>query len=158
MTRKLFSTIVVIAALASNGTGAVADDGPVPDISVLGVGFNVADLAASEQFYIDVFGLHRVFRFPPEGDLLEVGLAHPGQTGATVILAHFNDDPLPEDKSAYGRLILSTQDARVVAKRASERGSTLRDVGTPGPTNPVIIFLDDPDGYQIELYQAPAGQ
>jgi catechol 2,3-dioxygenase-like lactoylglutathione lyase family enzyme len=158
MTRKLISTIVALVVVVFSGTGAVADDGAAPDISVLGVGFNVVDLAASEKFYIDVFGLHRTFRFPPEGDLLEVGLARPGQTGATVILAHFNDDPLPEDKSAYGRLIFSTQDADAVAKRASDRGSTLRNVGTPGPANPVIIFLDDPDGYQIELYQAPAGQ
>ena len=102
--------------------------------------------------------MERTFRYPPEGKLLEVGLARPGQSGFSVILAHFNDEPIADATSTYGRLVISTKDAQALAARASERGSTLRNVGTPGPTNPVIIFLDDPDGYQIELYQAPAGQ
>ncbi len=155
MTRKLLSLVVAFAALAFSIASSAADES---DISIMGVGYNVADLARSEKFYIEVFGLQRVFRFPPEGDLLEVGLARPGQDGMSVILARFNDDPLPDDKSGYGRLVLSVQDAQAVAKRATDRGSTLRNVGTPGPANPVIIFLDDPDGYQIELYQPPAGQ
>ena len=155
MTRKLLSLVVAFSAMAFSIASSAADES---DIGVMGVGYNVADLARSEQFYIEVFGLQRVFRFPPEGDLLEVGLARPGQDGMSVILAHFNDDPLPDDKSGYGRLVLSVQDAQAIAKRATDRGSTLRNVGTPGPANPVIIFLDDPDGYQIELYQPPAGQ
>ena len=75
----------------------------------------------------------------------------------SIILAHFNDDPLPEGLSAYGRLIITTNDAAALAKRASERNSTLRNLSEPGSAGPVIIFLDDPDGYQIELYQPPAG-
>ncbi len=158
MTRRLLSLVVAFSAMAFGVASSAADGAEPSDISVMGVGYNVADLARSEKFYIEVFGLQRVFRFPPEGDLLEVGLARPGQTGMSVILARFNDDPLPDDKSGYGRLVLSVQDAQAVAKRATDRGSTLRNVGTPGPANPVIIFLDDPDGYQIELYQPAAGQ
>ena len=118
MTRRLLSLVVVISAMAFSVASSAADGAEPSDISVMGVGYNVADLARSEKFYIEVFGLQRVFRFPPEGDLLEVGLARPGQDGMSVILAHFNDDPLPDDKSGYGRLVLSVQDAQAIAKRA----------------------------------------
>lgn len=152
---KLLSLAFLLAFSAS---GAPAQADGIASISVTGVGINISDLERSEKFYAEVFGLERVFRYPPEGEILEVGLARPGQPGMSIILAHFNDDPLPEGKSAYGRLVITTSDAMAVAKRATDRGSTTRSVGTPGPSNPVIIFLDDPDGYEIELYQPPAGQ
>ena len=124
------------------------------DVQLMGVGFNVANLEASEQFYRALFGLTRTFRFPPEGDLLEIGLGRPGG-GAQLILAHLNDDPLPDEKAKYGRLVFNVKDARAIAAQAQARGSTLRDISPPGPGNPVIIFLLDPDGYDVELYQAP---
>ena len=134
---------------------AQAPDGKPPmSIGFLGVGINVSDLARSEKFYTEVFGLQRTFRFPPEGELMEVGLAFPGQPGVTLLLARLNDDPLPEGKSAYGRIVFNTDDARALADRMIAAGSKLlSDVGPPG--GPVILFLSDPDGYQVELFQAP---
>ncbi len=123
-----------------------------------GAGINVSDLARSEKFYTEVFGLQRVFRYPPEGELLEVGLARPGQPGMSIILAHFNDEPLPDGLAALGGLNIPTTEAGALPTRASDRNSTLRNLSQPGSAGPVIIFLDDPDGYQIELYQPPAGQ
>ena len=154
-----FSVAVALAAvlLGVCSAPAVAQtpaDKPQMSIGFLGVGINVSDLARSEQFYTEVFGLQRTFRFPPEGELMEVGLAFPGQTGVTLLLAHLNDDPLPAGKSSYGRIVFNTDDARALADRMIAAGSELlSDVGPPG--GPVILFLSDPDGYQIELFQAP---
>ena len=48
------------------------------------------------------------------------------------------------------------KDADAIAKRAEERGSVLRELGLPrGPGKPILIFFNDPDGYEVELYQAP---
>jgi len=158
MIRKLLSLTVAMAASLYGIYSVAEEDVPAAsDIGVLGVGINVSDLARSEKFYTEVFGLVRTFRFPPEGNLQEVGLARPGE-GMNIILAHFNDDPVPAGSTSYGRIVFSTADAKAVAALASERGSTIRNVGTPGPTNPVIIFFDDPDGYQIEVYNAPPSQ
>ena len=57
-----------------------------------------------------------------------------------VLLAHFNDDPLPKGKSAYGRIIINSGDARGLAERAVAAGAKmLRDVGPPG--GPVILLV-----------------
>lgn len=149
----------VTAVIFSAPAGAQAPAGkPQMSIGAIGVGINVSDLARSEKFYTEVFGLQRTFRFPPEGDLMEVGLAFPGQPGGmTLLLAHFSDDPLPDGKSSYGRIVFNTDDARALAERMIAAGSKLlSDVGPPG--GPVILFLSDPDGYQVELFQAPPSQ
>ena len=41
-------------------------------------------------------------------------------------------------------------------KRAEAAGSTTRFVTIPGDNPPTIVFFNDPDGYEIELYQAPS--
>ena len=144
---------ILVAGSAAAYAQAPADK-PSPSAGFIGVGINVSDLARSEKFYTEVFGLQRTFRFPPEGELMEVGLAFPGQTGMTLLLARLNDDPLPDGKSAYGRIVFNTDDARALADRMIAAGSKLlSDVGPPG--GPVILFLSDPDGYQVELFQAP---
>ena len=78
----------------------------------------------------------------------------PGQPG-TLLLARLNDDPLPDGKSRYGRLVFNTDDAKGMAKRATDAGSTILQEIDQSPNGPIIIFLDDPDGYQVELYQGP---
>jgi len=69
--------------------------------------------------------------------------------------AKLNNDPLPAGKGRYGRLILNTSDAKAVAKRAAKAGAEIREITIPGDNPPVIIFFHDPNGYEIELYQAP---
>ena len=146
-----------ISAQAAKAQSA-ADAAAAPEISFGSVALNVADLARSEKFYSEVFGLERTFQFPQEGDPIEIGLGRPGQAGGMgFLLAHFNDDPLPEGRTAYGRIVVNVTDANAIAKRATDRGSTIsRNQETPWGAK--LIFFDDPDGYQIELYEAAAGQ
>ena len=37
-------------------------------------------------------------------------------------LTRFGDDPLPEAKSRYGRIVFNVKDADAIAKRVEERG------------------------------------
>ena len=155
------TTLLLITLVASTlGTWATAAQAQTPaaaDITMSAVALNVSDLARSEKFYIDLLGLERTFRYPADGKLLEVGLSRPGQKGQmSVILAHFNDDPLPEGKERYGRIVVIASDAKAVAKRATDAGFAARTLSAP-PGGSVVIFVTDPDGYQIELYQ-PAAQ
>ena len=118
------------------------------------VAINVADLERSEKYYADVLGFTRAWQYPPD-DPIEIGLVAPGG-GAGLALAHLNGDPLPEGKGRYGRIIVNTANAKALAKRAEAAGSTLRHVTIPGENPPTIIFFRDPDGYEIELFQAPS--
>ena len=107
------TTLVLIALVGSlvgiSRDAARAQTPAAADITLSAVALNVSDLAQSEKFYIDLLGLERTFRYPADGKLLEVGLSRPGQKGQmSVILAHFNDDPLPEGKERYGRIVVVT--------------------------------------------------
>ena len=88
------------------------------------VAINVADLERSETYYAEVLGFTRAWQYPPDSDdPIEIGLVAPGG-GAGLALAHLNDDPLPEGKGRYGRIIVNTANAKALAKRAEAAGST----------------------------------
>ena len=158
-TPSLLVTAVAIAFLSLGASSAAAqgpDGKPQMSVSLSSVGINVADIATAEKFYAEVFGLERTFQYPPEGDPIEIGLGHPGG-GMGLLLARLTDDPLPDKKSAYGRIVINSDNARGLAERAIAAGAKmLRDLSPPN--GPVILFLSDLDGYEFELYQAPAGE
>ena len=154
LTAVLVGLTLSISAVAA--AEAQSGDAPTePEITMGSVALNVEDIARSEKFYNEVFGLERTFEFESQGSLIEIGLGRPGRGGGMgLLLAHLNDDPLPEGKSAYGRIVVNVSDAKAVAKRATDRGSTIsRDMVIGNGAH--LIFFDDPDGYEIELYQAP---
>ncbi len=157
----LLTAVLVGVALSLSVVPAEAQSGDAPtapEITMGAVALNVEDIARSEKFYNEVFGLERTFEFASEGNLIEIGLGRPGQAGGMgFLLAHFNDDPLPEGRTAYGRIVVNVSDAKAVAKRATDRGATISQDMVIG-SGAHLIFFDDPDGYEIELYQAPAGQ
>jgi predicted enzyme related to lactoylglutathione lyase len=157
--RRIPSLLAAALVGITVGVSAVAAEAQTSTISLGSVALNVADIARAEKFYSEVFGLVRTFQYPPQGDPIEIGLGRPDQPGGMgLLLAHFNDDPLPAGKSTYGRIIINSSDARGLAERAVAAGAKmLRDVGQPG--GPVILFLSDLDGYEFELYQpAPGGE
>ena len=153
-----FVAALVGLAVAGSVVPTNAQNGaPESEISLGSVALNVADIPRVEKFYTEVFGLVRTFQYPPQGEPIEIGLGRPDRPGGMgLLLAHFNDDPLPEGKTTYGRIIINSSDARGLAERAVAAGAKmLRDVGPPG--GPVILFLSDLDGYEFELYQPTPG-
>ena len=126
------------------------------DAALAQVAINVADLDRSEKYYRDVLGFTRAWQYPPNSENpIEIGLAAPGG-GAGLVLARLNDDPLPDGKGRYGRIIVNTASARKLAAKAEAAGSEPRFVTIPGDNPPTLVFFRDPDGYEIELYQAPS--
>ena len=95
-----FTAVLVGVALSISAVAAEAQssgDAPTaPEIRMSSVALNVTDIERSEKFYNEVFGLERTFEFESQGNLIEIGLGRPGG-GMGFLLAHFNDDPLPED-------------------------------------------------------------
>ena len=157
---KGFLQILTVTALAfaipAPGAGAEKSDDGKSDAALAQVAINVADLSRSETYYRDVLGFTRVWQYPPDSAApIEIGLAAPGG-GAGLVLARLNDDPLPEGKGRYGRIIVNTANAKKLAAKAEAAGSKPRFVTIPGDDPPTIVFFRDPDGYEIELYQAPS--
>ena len=152
-TPSLLVTAVAIAFLSLGASSAAAqgpDGKPQMSVRLSAAGINVADIARAEKFYSEVFRLERTFQYQPQGDPIEIELGRPGG-GMGLLLARLTDDPLPDGKSAYGRIVINSDDARGLAERAIAAGAKiLRDLGTPN--GPVILFLSDLDGYEFELY------
>jgi len=146
---------LTIAGLAL-ATVALAADDEASDAALAQVAINVADLERSEKYYLDVLGFKRAWQYPPDSaEPIEIGLVAPGG-GAGLVLARLGDDPLPEGKGGYGRIIVNTANAKALAAKAEAAGSKPRFVTIPGDNPPTIVFFRDPDGYEIELYQAPS--
>ena len=153
LTAVLVGVTLSISAVAVAEAQSSGDAPTAPEIRMSSVALNVKDIARSEKFYSEMFGLERTFEFESQGNLIEIGLGRPGG-GMGFLLAHFNDDPLPEGRTAYGRIVVNVSDAKSVAKLATDRGATIsRDMVIGSGAH--LIFFDDPDGYEIELYQAP---
>lgn len=152
---KAFVQALTLAALAI-AMVALAAESENSDAALAQVAINVADLERSEKYYRDALGFKRVWQYPADSATpIEIGLSAPGG-GAGLVLAHLSDDPLPEGKGSYGRVIVDTANAKALAARAEAAGSTTRFVTIPGDNPPTIVFFRDPDGYEIELYQAPS--
>jgi lactoylglutathione lyase len=122
----------------------------------------VSDLERSLQFYIEKLGmrLHRQERYPAgRFTLAFVGYGEE-RADACIELTH-NWDPLAyQHGTAYGHIALAV--VNVAASCASLRAAGVAVVRQAGPmsasspdrsTPEHIAFIEDPDGYRIELVQ-----
>lgn len=154
MVVRNFLRAAMVGAMAL-ATAPLVAEGEASDAALAHVALNVADIGRSEEYYGAVLGFTRIWQYPPDSETpIEIGLAAPGG-GAGLVLARLNDEPLPEGKGRYGRVIVNTANAEALAARAEAAGSKPRFVTIPGDNPPTIVFFRDPDGYEIELYEAP---
>ena len=121
---------------------------------------NVPDLDAAEAYYTDVIGFELIFSYPADRkEAIEIFMQPKNSGSATSSILGFahlpnTPSPLPEGKSSYGRIVISTPNAKEIAARAEKAGATIRELKPEGDNGPVIIFFHDLNGYEIELYQA----
>ncbi|MCZ4304265.1 lactoylglutathione lyase [Zoogloeaceae bacterium G21618-S1] len=116
----------------------------------------VGDLDRSIAFYTDILGMKLLRRQDyPEGrfTLAFVGY-QPESEGAVLELTHNWDTASYELGNGYGHIALGVPDAYAAcdAIRAAG-GKVVREAGPMKHGTTVIAFVDDPDGYKIELIQ-----
>lgn len=112
----------------------------------------VRDLDRSLDFYCGFLGLREVRRgsFP---DATLVFLADAGGH-YHIELTHNHDGRDYEIGNQFGHLALHADDLDAVIAQVEERGWWYR--GNRPESNSRYIFVRDPDGYEIEILQAPA--
>ena len=114
----------------------------------------VADLERSLRFYGDVLGMTVLSRKDyPDGKftLAFVGYGR-NPDHAEIELTHNWDTTKYELGSAYGHVAIGVDDIDQVCKRIRNAGGKI--VREPGPMKhgtTVIAFVEDPDGYKVEL-------
>lgn len=117
----------------------------------------VGDLDRSIQFYTEVLGMQCLRRKDyPDGKftLAFVGYG-PESEQAVIELTHNWDSDQYDLGNGYGHIALEVEDAAAACALIKERGgNVVREAGPMKHGTTVIAFVEDPDGYKIELIQA----
>ncbi len=116
----------------------------------------VGNLDRSIAFYTEILGMQLLRRTDyPEGrfTLAFVGFG-PEEQGAVLELTHNWDTESYELGNAYGHIALAVPDAAAACAEIKIRGGkVVREAGPMKHGKTIIAFVDDPDGYKIELIQ-----
>jgi lactoylglutathione lyase len=117
----------------------------------------VKNLEDSVRFYRDLFGMQELRRHEvPEGKYTLAFLGYGDEKTHTVLELTYNwghDHPY-EIGTAFGHLAIAVQDAYKAVEELRAGGAKVtREAGPVKFGTTVIAFVEDPDGYKIELIQ-----
>ena len=119
------------------------------------VGIGVSDLARSADFYERVLGMKQTQTFNLD-HMDEIVLAHEGRNA--VVLMHWKDGSARNYRDNPIKLVFQVTDAGRLIEgiRADGLAIPMEPAAYPGMGGAIIGIGLDPDGYVIELIQAPA--
>ncbi len=116
--------------------------------------YRVNDLGKTVGFYKDVLGLEEVGRHKsPRGSDL-VFLKSPGSEELIEICSYPESGPVVVGPDLT-HLAFEVEDLEKFAKHAAAKGYPLSDGPTESTSGSAFAFIDAPEGYEIELIQAP---
>ncbi len=116
----------------------------------------VTDLEASLSFYREVLGMRLLRRADfPEGRFTLAFVGYGDESSNTVLeLTHNWDTKAYELGTAYGHVALGVPDVYAACNEIKARGGrVVREAGPMKGGTRVIAFVEDPDGYKIELIE-----
>jgi uncharacterized glyoxalase superfamily protein PhnB len=116
----------------------------------LSASLTVNDLAASLEWYRDVFGFTVTRQFEREGKLMAVSL----QAGQVRILLTQDDGAKGTDRAkgaGFSMQITTSQDIDAAAKAIEDRGGTLESQPVDTAWGARMFRLRDPDGFRFTI-------
>ncbi len=116
----------------------------------------VGDLERSLAFYCDVLGMRLLRRKDyPSGRFTLAFVGYGEEHEHTVIeLTHNWDTPAYDHGNAFGHVALGVEDIYAACETLRAKGATVtREPGPMKHGGSHIAFIQDPDGYKIELIQ-----
>ncbi len=116
----------------------------------------VGDLDKSLDFYTRILGMSLLRQHDyPEGKFTLAFVGYGAESEQAVIELTYNWGVDQYDLgNAYGHIALEVDDAYAACDKIREAGGkVVREAGPMKHGNTVIAFVDDPDGYKIELIE-----
>jgi len=116
----------------------------------------VGSLENSITFYVDVLGMQLLRRKDyPNGKFTLAFIGYgPESDEAVIELTHNWDTSEYDLGNAFGHVAIEVDDAYAACSMITERGgNVVREAGPMKHGTTVIAFVEDPDGYKIELIQ-----
>jgi len=112
------------------------------------------DLQRSIDFYTDILGM-RLLRQKdyPDGKFTLAFIGYGDESDNTVIELTYNWGVESYDMgNAYGHIAIEVDDVFKATERIREKGGRIiREAGPMNAGTTIIAFVEDPDGYPIEL-------
>ena len=119
----------------------------------------VGDLEKSIAFYTDVLGMKMLRRKDyPAGKFTLAFVGYQDEADGTVLELTYNWGVKKYDLgTGYGHIALEVDDVYEACEEVRKRGARItREAGPMKHGATVIAFVEDPDGYKIELIQKKA--
>jgi len=116
----------------------------------------VGDLERSLRFYTEVLGMRLLRRNDyPEGKFTLAFVGYGEESDSAVLeLTHNWGVGKYELGNAYGHVAIAVDDAFKACEEVKRRGGKVtREAGPMKHGTTVIAFVEDPDGYKIELIE-----
>ena len=123
---------------------------------VLHTMIRVGDLERSLKFYTDVLGMKLLRRKDyPDGKFTLAFVGYGPESEHAVIELTYNWGTSKYDLgNGFGHVALEVDDAYKACEQIRQRGGKVtREAGPMKHGSTVIAFVEDPDGYKIELIQ-----
>ena len=117
----------------------------------------VTDLQRSIDFYTQVLGMQLLRQKDyPQGKFTLAFVGYDNESEHTVLeLTHNWDTDQYDMGNAFGHIALEVDDVyQATAAIKQQGGKILRKAGPMNAGSTIIAFIEDPDGYQIELIGA----
>ena len=117
----------------------------------------VGDLKRSIEFYTETLGMTLLRQKDyPDGKFTLAFLGYGDEKDHTVIeLTHNWDTRSYDIGSAFGHLAIEVDDVYKATENIRQQGGKIiREAGPMNAGTTIIAFVEDPDGYQIELLAA----
>ena len=114
----------------------------------------VGDLERSIGFYTGILGMQLLRQKEyPDGEFTLAFLGYGPEASNTVIELTYNwGTESYELGGGFGHLAIEVDDVYQATQAIRDRGGKIiRDAGPMNAGNTIIAFVEDPDGYQIEL-------
>ena len=114
----------------------------------------VGELDTSIDFYTQVLGMQLLRRKDyPDGEFTLAFVGYGDEADNTVIELTHNWGTASYDLGeGYGHIAIEVDDVYAAADEVKSRGGkVIREAGPMNAGTTIIAFVEDPDGYQIEL-------
>ena len=121
---------------------------------LLHVMIRVVDLKKSIEFYTEILGMKLLRQKDyPEGKFTLAFLGYDTEENSTVIeLTHNWETDSYEKGTAFGHLAIGVPDVYKACDEIKARGGkVVREAGPMKHGSTILAFVEDPDGYKIEL-------
>lgn len=114
----------------------------------------VGNLERSTAFYCQLLGMKELRREEfPDGQFTLLFLGYGDESAHTVLeLTHNWDTDHYDHGNAFGHIAIEVDDVyQAIEQIKQQGGKVIREAGPMMHGNTVIAFIEDPDGYKIEL-------